>query len=103
MKIVLCPTRTNDQDVYDFKVIKRGDVLTINGVKYDFTPIPEGASLPIEAIDCKWIHGISVDRIEGHIHLTLGFPIFAGHVASENARFPEPLNNPPDGPLEIPR
>lgn len=30
---------------------RAGDVLTVNGQAFDFTPLPEGGELPTEAID----------------------------------------------------
>lgn len=82
-------------------VSKQGDALTINGVVYDFSGIPNGATLPGDAIDSDAFDGRPVSRIDGTLHLFLRFPHGPG--ASESARFPAPIINPPDGPLELPQ
>ena len=96
MQITLSPQR-NDAPL---SISKQGDVLTINGQTLDFTPLPDGATLPTEAINCEFITG-PVERIGGVLHLTLLLPL--GPEASESARFPAPLINPPNGPLELPQ
>jgi len=96
MKITLSPQRRDD----NLAVIKNGDTLTINGVEYDFSKLPDGGTLPNEAIECEWIIS-DVDRIDGEIELTLLMP--NGANASENARFPKPIINHPDGQLELPK
>ena len=96
MKISLSPQRRDDA----LHVSKIGDELTINGVKYDFSVVPDGALLPQDAIDCIWLAS-DVERIDGSLHLTLILP--HGKAASEAARFPAPIINPEDGPLELPQ
>jgi hypothetical protein len=96
MKIILSPQRRDDT----LTVTKQGDTLTINGISYDFTSIPEGATLPKEAVDCQWLAS-DVERINGVLTLTLLIPNTAN--ASEAARFPQPLINPADGVLELPQ
>lgn len=96
MHITLSPQRRDDT----LKIVKAKEVLTINGKKYDFSVVPEGALLPKEAVDCPWI-AADVERIEGILHLTLILPISAD--ASEAARFPAPIIDPADGPLEFPK
>lgn len=76
-----------------------GEVLTINGEALDFSQVPEGATLPRSAIGCVYI-AEDVVRTNGVLHIGLSFPIPPD--ASEAARFPEPIINPPDGPLELP-
>lgn len=96
MNITLSPQRRDDALV----VIKQGDKLTINGVVFDFAPLPDGATLPGTAVNCEFILG-DVERIDGDLHLNLLLPI--GPDASEAARFPQPLINPTDGLLEFPQ
>lgn len=97
MIINLSPMRRDDT----LTVTKQnGDVLTINGIELDFGQIPDGATLPADAIDCEWITG-DVERIDGELHLTLVLP--HGADAGVAARFPEPIVNPDDGPLELPQ
>jgi len=96
MKIKLSPQRRNDT----LTVTKKGDILTINNTEYDFSVIPDGATLPKDATDCAWLAS-DVERIDGVLHLTLILPNKAN--ASEAARFPQPIINPADGILELPQ
>ena len=96
MKINLSPQRRDDT----LTVIKSGDTLTINGTAYDFSQLPDGGTLPAEAVDCEFVIG-SVDRVNGELELTLLLP--HGANASEAARFPQPIINPADGELELPK
>ncbi|MNZ91180.1 hypothetical protein D3C78_1101550 [compost metagenome] len=84
----------------DFNVSVAGDVLTINGDELDFSPLPNGASLPKAAIANDWILGDVVRDAEGVLHVSLMFP--HGPDASEAARFPEPITITEDGPVELP-
>lgn len=95
MQINLSPIRSDEPLV----VSKSGDVLTINGEVFDFSPLPDGASLPAEAIDSTHFAG-PVERIDGELHLTLRLP--HGPNASEALRFPEPIEMTGDGPVPIP-
>ena len=96
MKITLSPQRRDDT----LEVTKSGDTQTINGTAYDFSVVPEGATLPRGAVDCIWLVS-DVERIDGVLHLTLILPHGAG--ASYAARFPNPLLDPADGILELPQ
>ena len=96
MKITLSPQRRDDT----LEVIKSGDILTINGTAYDLSVVPEGATLPRDAVDCAWLTS-DVERIDGVLHLTLILPHGAG--ASYATRFPTPLLDPADGLLELPQ
>ena len=70
----------------------------INGVRYDFGPLPAGATLPAEAIDCQWILG-SVERDAGGIlHITLLLPIQRSVFHDVLPDIIDPL----DGPIELP-
>jgi hypothetical protein len=96
MHITLSPQRRDDALV----ISKSGDALTINGVVYDFSVIPDGASLPASAVDCPFIVD-DIERISGVLHLTLIAP--HGANPSNAAAFPAPLINPADGVLELPQ
>ena len=96
MKINLSPQRRDDT----LTVIKQGDVLTINGTEYDFTDLPNGGTLPADAVDSEYIID-SVDRVDGDLELTLLLP--HGPNATEAARFPEPIIDPADGEVELPK
>lgn len=97
MKINLSPQFRTDNTM---TITKQGDVLTINGVVYDFTQLPDGGELPADAVDCEFVIS-SVKRVNGELEFTLLFPI--SYNASEAARFPEPIINPADGELELPK
>ncbi len=96
MHITLNPQRSDAT----LTVSKQGDTLTINGIAYDFAQIPDGATLPKDAVNCEWLTS-DVERIDGEIVLTLLLPNNAN--ASEAARFPQPIINPVDGELEMPK
>ena len=96
MKINLSPQRRDDT----LTVSKQGDTLTINGAAYDFSQLPDGATLPADAVDCEYIIG-SVERINGKLGLTMLLP--HGANASQAARFPQPIIDPADGALELPQ
>jgi hypothetical protein len=96
MIIKLSPQRRDDT----LTVTKAGDVLTINGMEYDFSQVPDGGLLPRDAVDCPWLAS-DVERVDGELLLTLLLP--HGADASEAARFPEPLTDVPDGEVELPQ
>jgi hypothetical protein len=75
-----------------------GDTLTINGEAFDFSGLPEGATLPQTAVSCDWLAS-DVERIGGDIHLTLILPHGAG--APAETLFPDPVSVP-DGPVPLP-
>lgn len=95
MQIKLSPQRRDDT----LTASKAGDVLTINGETFDFGPLPEGATLPAEAVASSWITG-PVSRINGELHLTLRLP--HGPNPSQNVAFPESLRVTEDGPIRLP-
>ena len=80
-------------------VTKQGDALTINGEVFDFTPLPDGATLPRDAVACDWLAS-DVERTGGEIVLTLALP--HGANAPEETRFPQPLVMAGDGPVPVP-
>lgn len=95
MVIRLIPQRRDDVLVIE----RKGDSLELNGHLLDFGPVPEGASLPAEAIDCEWVVG-EVERIDGVLHISLLLP--HGPDAAESVRFPKPIVDPADGVVELP-
>ena len=80
-------------------VTKAGDKLTVNRRVFDFSVVPEGATLPTDAIDSEWFAG-PVERIDGELRITLLLP--HGPDAPEHVRFPQPLENVQDGIVPIP-
>jgi len=96
MKLNLSPQRRDDK----LTVIKQGEILTINGIEYDFADLPDGGTLPAEAVDSEFVIG-SVDRVNGELELTLLLP--HGPDASEAARFPQSIIYPAGGEVELPK
>ena len=96
MIIALNPQRRDDSLV----VSKSGDTLTINGAVYDFSVIPDGATLPASAVDCAFISG-DITRVAGDLHLSLVLP--HGVTPSHAVAFPAPIINPADGNLVFPQ
>lgn len=95
MQIKLSPVRAEES----LSVSRQGDILTVNGEEFDFSPLPDGATLPLEAIDSDWFSG-PVERIDGVLHVTLRLP--HGANAPEATRFPEPITLTEDGPVSLP-
>lgn len=95
MRITLSPVRMDVQ----LAASLTGDVLTLNGEAFDFSPIPEGAVLDMEAVNSMWIAG-PVSRVDGELHLTLRLPY--GAVPVDVATFPEVLVVTSDGPIPLP-
>lgn len=95
MRITLNPQRRNDS----LALSREGDTLTINGELFDFTAIPEGATLPASAVACSLIAG-PVERIGGVLHISLILP--HGPNPPHTLAFPDPIINPVDGVLELP-
>lgn len=95
MKIKFSPQRRNDT----LSISKSGDTLTINGDSLDLSAIPDGATLPADAIDSEWIVG-PVEHIDGELHLTVLLP--HGRGAPEAQRFPQPITVTQDGEVTLP-
>lgn len=81
-------------------VIKLGDVLTLNGERFDFSGIPEGAVLLATAVNCEFVVG-DITRANGELVLTLLLPCGPG--ASDAANFPDDIVSPPDGNVSLPQ
>lgn len=95
MIIEFHPQRRDDT----LEVVKNGDILTINGVDYDFGPLPDGATLPMGAVDCLWVAG-PVHRSDGELIVPLLLPLPAN--PSPEQAFPDDLFDVQDGPVELP-
>lgn len=95
MIINFSPQRRDDALVLE----KQGDTLIVNGDQFDFSNIPDGGTLPADAVDCEFIVG-EISRINGELYLTILLP--HGPNAPESARFPEPIQVSNDGPIQIP-
>ncbi|SNT26372.1 hypothetical protein [Antarctobacter heliothermus] len=95
MNITLVPQRRDTPLV----AVKSGDVLALNGEAFDFSPLQDGDVLPSEAIASDLFAG-PVTRITGVLQISLVLPI--GAHAPEEARFPLPLSDVPDGKILLP-
>lgn len=96
MQIKFNPQRREDT----LSVVKQGDTLIVNGIEYDFSSVPEGATLPAAAIDSDFFSG-PVERIGGVLHVTLTLP--HGPNPSQSVAFPEPITVVADGKVELPQ
>lgn len=96
MKINLIPVGRPET----LEVIRSGDLLTINGEDFDFSPIGEGDTLPATAITSTWFMD-KVERLNGELELTLILPLPSNY--SQEQAFPAPLENVPNGPVAFPQ
>lgn len=96
MKINLSPIRADWEPLV---VSKSGEVLTVNGEDYDFSVIPEGATLPGGCIESKYFTG-DIHRDNGEIELTLVLP--HGPNPPAEVAFPQQIATDTDGPVAIP-
>lgn len=94
MRISFSPMRRDDALIAS----KVGDIITINGEQFDFSGVPEGAT--VTSVPSPWIVG-PVERIDGEIRLTLILP--HGPNPSQAVAFPEPITVAEDGPIAIPQ
>ena len=94
MQILFSPMRRDDR----LDLSLAGDVLTINGEAFDFSALPDGATLPREAVTSDWLAS-DVERIGVVIHLTLILP--HGADAPPETLFPAPVSAT-NGPITRP-
>lgn len=95
MRIVLSPQL---QDAV-LALHRAGDRLTVNGMVYDFAPLPEGAVLPQAAVGGEWLAS-DVTRKAGRLKLGLILPCTSD--APETVRFPAPIDPVPEGEVALP-
>lgn len=93
MRIKFSPQRRDDKLVMS----KAGDVLIINGDEYDFSVIPDGATL-LE-VPGDFVCG-SVKRVNGEIEITVLLP--HGPNPPPSVAFPHAVNVTSDGPVKVP-
>lgn len=94
MIIKLSPVRSD----IGLSVVKLGETLELNAIAFDFSRLPDGATLPAEAVGCEFIVS-PIERINGELVLTLMLPHAADAPAA--ARFPVDLY-PADGQVQLP-
>lgn len=95
MRISLSPQRRDGMLIAS----RQGDNLTINGENFDFSALPNGATIEAENSPSPWIAG-AIERIGGQLHLTLLLP--HGPNPSAAVAFPEPLIDPANGLISLP-
>ena len=95
MHITFSPVRGDTPLVID----RQGDTLTLNGDLLDLSVVPDGATLPAEAVASPFLAG-PITRKDGILHLTLA--LAHGAQAPEETRFPEPITLTEDGPVDLP-
>jgi hypothetical protein len=96
MIIHLLPQDSDDR----ITVEKAGDVLTVNGAAFDFTPLEVDASIPATALDSTYFYQQISRDSTGEITLYLLFPQASN--APYDSRFPLPLSVTEDGPVTLP-
>lgn len=95
MQITFSPVRSDETLI----LARRDDALLINGEVFDFAPLPEGGTLPADAVESAWFVG-PVRRVGGGLHLTVMLP--HGADAPSEALFPVPVIVEEDGPIPLP-
>lgn len=85
--------------VGELRLERVGDTLTINGETFDFSGIPDGATLPKSAVSCDWLAS-DVERDGDTLRLTLILP--HSRFAPQETLFPEPVTVTEDGPIPVP-
>lgn len=69
MKIILYPQRRDDE----LTLSLQGQRLTVSGDVLDLSKIPDGATVPTEAIDNPFVCG-PIERIDGELRVSLLLP-----------------------------
>ncbi len=83
MKIILSPTRSDEQ----LEASVSGDVLTLNGVEFDFSELGLGESISSADLGTSWIVEDVVRELDGEVVVILRMP--HGAEAPEITRFPD--------------
>ncbi|AZB65043.1 hypothetical protein EBL87_15320 [Cereibacter sphaeroides] len=95
MQITFSPQRRDGALI----LARAGDSLILNGEVLDMSGIPDGATLPRDAVGSEWLAS-DIERIEGVLHLTLILP--HGPDADAATLFPAPVHAETDGPISVP-
>jgi hypothetical protein len=81
-------------------VSKSAEIISIDGKDFDLSAVAESENVPAAQFDSPYIIG-DVSRSSGDLELTLYIPVLS--TASHAARFPDPIIDPPDGPIQFPQ
>ncbi|MGH1413636.1 MAG: hypothetical protein ACRBB0_09080 [Pelagimonas sp.] len=95
MKLHFSPMRRDDPLVLE----RQGDIVIINGEPFDFTDLPEGQTLPAQAVASDWITG-PISRQDGVLELSIGLP--HGPNASAEQRAAQSIEVTQDGLVALP-
>lgn len=95
MKLTFSPVRMDTA----LTASVQGDTITLNGERLDFGPLPEGATLPRDAIGTPWIAGDVSRDAAGVLIVPLILP--HGASAPPETCWPEPMSVT-DGPVALP-
>ena len=95
-KITLTPIFNPGADALTVTTV--GNIITVNGIEYDFTLLDEGDTLPHGAVPPPFINAIT--KANGRIEVTLLFP-YEGDAPHE-VRFPTPIMVDGGGPVQLP-
>lgn len=85
MLISFSPIR---DDEWSLEASVTGDVITINGEAFDFSSLPDGATIPEGTVPTDFIVG-PVERADGELRLTLLLP--HGPDPKHSVAFPVPV------------
>lgn len=83
MKFIFTPQRRDES----LHVSVSGETVTLNGIDFDFSVIPEGATLPSDAINSELFFG-DVSRNNGELEVGILLP--HGADPAKEIAFPEP-------------
>lgn len=91
MKIKLSPVRADALPLQ--ATIQNQDVISINGIEYDFSPLKAGETLPRSALgeSTPFVSDINRDEM-GELSFTLRLP--HGQFAPQETRFPAAYDTP---------
>jgi hypothetical protein len=95
MRIKLSPVRRDDI----LEVWKLGNILTVNGERFDFSSMADGDTLPRSAINSEWF-AADVGVMDGELILTLILPNPINY--SPEQAFPVDLVDVLDGAVVFP-
>jgi hypothetical protein len=95
MQLILTPMRRDTH----LSLNRQGDVLTLNGEDIDLAMLPDGATLPCDAVASDWIAG-DITRKDGVLRVPLVLP--HGANAPEETRFATSISVQKDGPVALP-
>lgn len=95
MQLIFSPVRLDER----LTASVAGDVLVLNGVPFDFGPLPAGGTLPRAAIDSPWIAGDVTRDLAGVVSVPLILP--HGGRAPAETLFPAPITVE-SGPAPLP-